>query len=157
MSKSSLGQEESLQQGRSNGYDPTGQTVQPGNTAPVSGTYSTRSGRVVKPINRLLNVMSTELSDLTKTKIEGETFCSQAIYPDADINSFEGFDENPLLACKASADPDTMCMHQAMKQSDEKQFIEAMKKEWQDQLDNGNFSVVHRRNIPQGATILPAV
>ena len=84
--------------------------------------------------------MSTELSDLTKTKIEGETFCLQAIYPDADVNSFEGFDENPLLACKASADPDTMCMHQAMKQPDKKQFVKAMKKESQDQLDNGIFS-----------------
>ena len=50
-----------------------------------------------------------------------------------------------------------MCMHQAMKQPDKKQFVKAMKKEWQDQLDNGNFSVIHRKNVPQGATILPAV
>ena len=84
-------------------------------------------------------------------------FCLQAIYPDADVNSLKGFDENPLLAHKVSADPDTMWMHQAIKQPDKKQFVKAMKKEWQDQLDNGNFSVTHRRNVPQGATILPAV
>ena len=157
VNKNSPDQEEGLSGGRSNGHDPTGHTAQPGTSASVSGTRSTKSGRVVKPINRLINAMSAELSDLTKTKIEGETFCLQAIYPDADVNSFEGFDENPLLAHKASADPDTMHMHQAMKQPDKKQFIKAMKKEWQDQLDSRNFSVIHCRNVPQGATVLPAV
>jgi len=48
-------------------------------------------------------------------------------------------------------------MHQAMKQLDKKQFIKAMKKEWQDQLNDGKFSVVHHTNVPQGATVLPAV
>ena len=84
-------------------------------------------------------------------------FCLQAMCPDADINSFKGFDENPLLAHKASADLDTMHMCQAMKQPDKKEFVKAMNKEWQDQLDNGNFSVIHHTKVPEGATVLLAV
>ena len=45
--------------------------------------------------------------------------------------------QNPLLAYKAHADPDTMYLHQALKEPDKKEFIKAMKKEWDDQLGNG--------------------
>ena len=34
---------------------------------------------------------------------------------------------------------------------------EREKKEWQEQLDNGKFSVAHRTKVPKGAAILPAV
>ena len=108
---SSSSQEESLLRGCSTGYDPHVQQAQPGNTASFPGTTTTKSGGMVKLIDCLLQAMSTEISDMTKTKIEGETFCLQAMHPDIDINSFKGFDEKPLLACKASADPDTMHMH----------------------------------------------
>ena len=32
-----------------------------------------------------------------------------------------------------------------------------MQKEWDDQLGDGNFSVVHVSEVPEGATILPSV
>jgi hypothetical protein len=49
-----------------------------------------------------------------------------------------------------------MYHHQAMKQPDAEEFRKAMKKEWNDQLQNGNFTM-HRSRVPEGATILPAV
>jgi hypothetical protein len=66
-------------------------------------------------------------------------------------------DTNPLLAYKASADADTMYMHEAMKAPDRKQFISAMEKEVADQSGNKNFLIIHQSKVPQGATILPTV
>ena len=62
-----------------------------------------------------------------------------------------------MMAFKAVADPDVMYLHQAMKQQDKRQFIEAMKKEVQDQSGNGNFSLIRRSQVPQGRSVLPAV
>jgi hypothetical protein len=44
-----------------------------------------------------------------------------------------------------------------MKQPDKAEFLVAMDKEMQGQMDNGNFKVVHQSEVPQGASILPAV
>ena len=65
--------------------------------------------------------------------------------------------ENPLFAFKAKTDPDTMYLHEAMRQPDRKEFIHAMDKELQDQLEHENFTVVHKNTVPEGATILPTV
>jgi hypothetical protein len=56
------------------------------------------------------------------------------------------------MAYKASADPDTMYMHQAVKEPDRDQFIAAMQKEVRDQSENRNFSVIHKSKVPKGAT-----
>eukprot|EP00980_Cylindrotheca_fusiformis_P026296 scaffold15755_cov65-Cylindrotheca_fusiformis.AAC.1 len=48
-------------------------------------------------------------------------------------------------------------MHQALKQPDAHEFRKAMQKEWDDQLGNGNFSLMRRSEVPEGATILPTV
>ena len=65
--------------------------------------------------------------------------------------------EHPLFAFKAKSDPDTMYLHEALKQPDRNEFIRAMDKELQDQLKHGNFTLVHRNTVPEGATILPTV
>ena len=49
-----------------------------------------------------------------------------------------------------------MYLHQAMKEHDKNEFIKAMKKEWDDQYNNGNFEIVLRTSVPEGAPILPA-
>jgi hypothetical protein len=72
--------------------------------------------------------------------------------------AYAGFlEENPIHVYKTTADPDTMYHHQAMRQPDAKEFRKAMQKEWDDQLRNGNFTVMHRSEVPERATILPAV
>jgi hypothetical protein len=80
-------------------------------------------------------------------EIEGEMVCLLATHPDED--------KNPLLACKASVDPDTMHVHEAMKEPNRKEFIKAMQKEVSSQSNDKNFSVIHCSKVPEGATILP--
>jgi hypothetical protein len=48
-------------------------------------------------------------------------------------------------------------MHEAMKEPDHQKFREAMQKEWEDQLANGNFSLIKRAKVPKGKIVLPAV
>jgi hypothetical protein len=50
-----------------------------------------------------------------------------------------------------------MYMHEAMREPDADEFRKAMQKEWDDQLGNRNFSIVHRSEVPEGATVLPTV
>lgn len=71
----------------------------------------------------------------------------------------EQFQQNdPLSIFTAShSDPDTMWYHEAMQQDDRKQFIQAAQKEVEDQTNNGNWIIVHRSKVPEGATVLPAV
>ena len=38
-----------------------------------------------------------------------------------------------------------------MKELDKKEFIKAMEKEWHDQSENGNFSLVKQSQVPEGA------
>jgi histone deacetylase 1/2 len=100
---------------------------------------TTRSGRTIRQPTRLIEVM-----DATLTAEDSSDF---------DVNA-----EHPLLfAFAASADPDTMYLHEAMRQPDRLQFIEAMKKEVEDHSNNGNWQIVHRSNIPKHFQILPAV
>jgi hypothetical protein len=50
--------------------------------------------------------------------------------------------EDPLFIFKATSDPDTMYMHEAMHEQDRDQFFAAMDKEVKDQMDNGNFTII---------------
>ena len=61
------------------------------------------------------------------------------------------------LAFKASTDPDTMYMHEAMWEPDKAEFVKAMEKEVQDQMNNNNFTVKHKDSVPKNGIILPAV
>jgi hypothetical protein len=98
-----------------------------------------------------MNIMETEITS-AHTSIPGEIFSYAALYP---ID--ESKDANPLYAFKATSDPDTMYMHEAMKEPDSDKFREAMQKEMDDQLANGNFSLIKRIQVPKGRIILPAV
>ena len=50
-----------------------------------------------------------------------------------------------------------MYLHEAMQQKDRKEFVDAMKKEANDQTVIGNFTIVHKSKVPKGKGILPAV
>ena len=95
--------------------------------------------------------LSAEIVATTQNGITGEVL--------AYLASASQYDElhSPLLALKASTDPDTMYHHEAMRQPDAPKFIEAMNKELTDQTDNGNFEVVHIDDVPKGTKVLPAV
>ena len=61
------------------------------------------------------------------------------------------------MAYKASSDPDTMYYHEAMKQPDKQQFLEAMEKEIESQVEQGVYMIVPRSSVPEGTRVLPAV
>jgi hypothetical protein len=61
------------------------------------------------------------------------------------------------LAYKASTDPDTIYHHQAMKQPDREKFQEAMRKECEAHYKEGNYRLVKRSELPEGATLLSSV
>jgi Reverse transcriptase (RNA-dependent DNA polymerase) len=126
-------------------------TLQQNQNPESQNEIRTRSGRHVKPTQRLIQVMLTEIEKRTDKGITGEIFCLQSLYP-LDVE-----DKDPLFAYKASADPDTMYLREAMKQPDRKQFRAAMEKEMTDQVKNGNFTTVRRSSVPHDKTILPAV
>ena len=65
--------------------------------------------------------------------------------------------EDPLLAYKASANPDILYMHEAMKYQDQKELITSIKKEVTDQTDNGNSSAIPNYEVPKEAKVIPAV
>ena len=98
---------------------------------------TTRSGRLVKPVPRLINLMMSELVSSTKRQmnVEGEllSFAAMSHEPE-EIH-------NPILAYKA-VNPDILRLHDAMQAKDQKEFKAAMEKEVNNQIDNGNFSVI---------------
>jgi hypothetical protein len=105
-----------------------------------------------QPVKNLLIATTAEIQMLTAKGIEGKIFCLEAMFPVRIAD-----DEHPLMAYKATSDPGTMYLHQAMKEPDCKEFFTAMKKEVQDQSDNGNFSILHKSTVPEGAKILSTV
>jgi hypothetical protein len=106
-----------------------------------------------EPAQRLIEVMMAELTQATDGDVPGEIFCLQAMFP----NYAGEMEPDPLTVLKATTDPDTMYWHEAMKEDDKSEFVTAMKKEWDDQISNGNFTVTHKSEVPKDALILPAV
>ena len=105
-----------------------------------------------------ITAMIAEIGRTTSDDIEGEIMCLEAMFPDnAQQLQMMRMDNDPLYAYKAVADPDTMYLHQAMKEPDWMEFREAMIKEVNDQMENGNFTIIKRSKVPKGKTILPAV
>jgi hypothetical protein len=90
--------------------------------------------------------MCTEISDATRSDVEGEILCYVAMFPHNNRWSYR----NPLLAYKAAPDLDTLYYHQAMREKDKEKFQESMMKEVTDQFNNGNFTVIPRSEVPKG-------
>jgi hypothetical protein len=63
---------------------------------------------------------------------------------------------NPL-AYAASADKDTMYLHQAMRQPDKKQFVQAMVDEVTAHTKNGHWRIIPKSQVPVGTKVLPSV
>ena len=65
---------------------------------------------------------------------------------------------NPILyANKASNNPDTLYMHEALRAPDAAEFKRAMVKEVVDHTERGHWEVIPKSDLPAGETILPAV
>jgi hypothetical protein len=58
---------------------------------------------------------------------------------------------------KATADPDKMYLHEALKQPDWEQFLKAMDEEIEAHHKGKHWELIARSDIPKGKPILPAV
>ena len=111
-----------------------------------------RSGCLVKPVPRLVNLMMSELVSLNKRQmnVEGELLSFAA------MNCEPEEMHNPILAYKA-VNPDILRLPEMMQAKDQKEFKAAMEKEVNDQIDNGNFSIIPRSKVPTGFQVFPGV
>ena len=107
---------------------------------------------MVKPVPRLIDLMMSELGSIRKTHrdIEGELLSFAALTSESTKEC------NPLLAYKA-VNPDILRLHEAMKAHDKREFKTAMEKEVNDQIANGNFTVIPRSEVPKGFRVFPGV
>ena len=113
---------------------------------------TTRSGRLVKPVPRLINLTMSELVSTTKRQmnVEGELLSFATMNHEPEEMS------NPILAYKA-VNTDMLGLHEAMQAKDQKEFKAAMEKEVNDQIDNGNFAIIPRSKVPTGFQVFPGV
>jgi Reverse transcriptase (RNA-dependent DNA polymerase) len=119
---------------------------------PEQHTKTTRSGRKAKPRTRLIEAMIHKISLRTSRDVTGEIFSYQAMFPD-DRHEYD----DPLHIYKAVSDPDTLYYHEAMREQDKDRFQESMLKKITNQFENGNFTVIHKSQAPEGQIVLPAV
>jgi hypothetical protein len=106
-----------------------------------------RSTRISRPTEALLDSIAQKHLALP--------VCYEAIkedpYEDVDIDVMDPF------ALAASSDPDTMYLHEALKQPDRADFVKAMQSEVAAHTDRGHWKIVHRDQVPAGMDILPSV
>jgi len=145
--------EEQLQQSERN-LTPQEETNPRRQTGSDLGSATRQSGRKRQTIHRLIEVMTTEIVEQTSDDVIGEIYCLQALYPQEEENT-KG--EDPLMAYKATADPDSMYLHQAMKEPDRAEFIKAMHNEVKGMIDKDTFRIKKRSEVPEGVKILPTV
>ena len=103
-----------------------------------------RSKQVQRAPRHLIELMYTEIKS---QDIPGEIFSLSTLFlQDATMD----MPNNPLLAFRATnLDPDTMYHHQAMHQPDRVQFIGAMQKEMDSQLDDVILKLYIDQQYPQ--------
>ena len=114
---------------------------------PASVPGSSVNDMNIEPVQpRLVQVMSVEIfkNPSDEELPGGEIFCLETMHP-----NWAAYKEpNGLLAIKASADPDMMYHHQVMHEPDCDEFKKAMQKEIDDQMLNGNFTLIEKREVP---------
>ena len=92
-------------------------------------------------MHRLIKAMVAKIEQATRHDVQGEIFSYQAMFP---TDTTDLPTEQPSLqAFKAMADPDSMYLHQAMKQPDADKFLDAMDKEVKQQVEKGVYSLIH--------------
>ena len=77
---------------------------------PVEEQPAQQSPRLYSHDTQLL---AQEIQILTADNIEGEIFCAEVLYQEANTES-----THPIEVLKPTADPDTMYLHEAMRERD---------------------------------------
>ena len=86
--------------------------------------------------------METSLANKHEHHVPGDIFFYTTQFTDQDVIKDQSYD--PLYAYKATIDPDTLYLHEAMETHDWPQFWQEMQKEIDDRMEGQNFSVIHK-------------
>jgi hypothetical protein len=98
--------------------------------------------------------MAVQILAATSHDVPGEICCCSTL---CQVENTNVWDQDPLYAFKTHSDPNTMYMHQAMRQPDRDNFVTAMKEEIHSQVEGGVYSIIHESERPTEATLLPSV
>lgn len=119
-----------------------------------------------KPTTRLLEsqaqARSNDHTALSSTLPNQEAESNQGNDYDTDV--YHGAEEYEIqrqmadpIAFAASSDPDIMYLHEALKQPDREQFIQAMVDKVTTHAERGHWKLIPISEVPKGTKILPAV
>jgi hypothetical protein len=112
-----------------------------------------RSGRIRRLTQRFVESQEQLAEGIVLYFTSHESIDPQMDKEDLLLKDFE----TDPISFKATADPDTMYLHKAMKAPDAAQFKEAMKEEVQNHMEKGHWEVVRKTEVPIHAKIFPAV
>lgn len=121
------------------------------------GQRQSSRGRTIKAPERLVEVMINEMAPASWNRVPYEVMVEPSNEPPPAIDEELVSYANTARKTGKNNNPDVMYLHNALKQPDRKQFIEAMRKEVSMQSKSGNWNIVHRSKVPRNASILPAV
>jgi hypothetical protein len=143
------------------------QTIEVREITPVhEGARLQRSNRTRRPPTHLQDFITDEQdmaqtvqSSMAETIVGNpsqEYIAYEALYSPTQENPCDH--QDPIaIAMKSNVDPDTKYLWEARKEPDFPKFLEAMQKEVDDHTREGHWKLVRRKDVPKGATILPAV
>ena len=133
--------------------------------APQESTIR-RWSRRHKPTRRLIESIEQAAAFVSK-RLAGCDECEECEgkeQNDYDTEVYHGEDEYEIqhqmadpIAFATSSDPDVMYLHEAMKQPDRKQFVQAMIDEVTTHTNRGHWKIIPISQVPRGTKILPAV
>jgi hypothetical protein len=123
---------------------------------PSSPARVTRSGRVVKDSTRYTQSVKQRDQNLVAWEVLTDNDDSISQYPQQEEWDIQQQMEDPM-AFATHSDPDTMYMHQAMKQPDKAEWLKAMDQEVNDHVAKGHWKLVPLAKVPKGVKVLDAV
>ena len=138
-----------LEEGTPTGLgDATQQTPRSG-ASPRQPTSTTRPRRSQEATKRRLFMHEYSGMGSKKEAVPGEILAMGTV--------LQTQERAILMACAATADPDTMYFHQAMSEPDSEFFLKAAAREFASLLENGVFEFIPASQVPKGMTIFPSV
>jgi Reverse transcriptase (RNA-dependent DNA polymerase) len=134
-------------------------TIHPAETETLTATPNVRKsryGRIIKPTIRAIESKQQQLHG---------TVAYQSTDTKFDVNMLDYLEhdktqdlDNPItFALKASNDPYTLYMHEALCAHDADHFREAMVREVNEHTKQGNWELVLKQDLPPDTKVLPAI
>jgi hypothetical protein len=123
---------------------------------PPTPARVTRSGRVVRDSTRYTQSIQQREDNIVAWEVLTDNTDSISGYPQQEEWDIQQQMEDPI-AFATHSDPDTMYMHQAMKQPDKAQWLEAMEQEVSDHVAKGHWKLVPLSKVPKGVKVLDSV